>query len=140
MNPAIVELQMRALCNSGGKNYCLFAETLQRNRVALNRPVDSVVLRTKQRVYAEAFELLGGPQCFGAHLLKTLGQTEREAVLAIASVENFLLDSYLVITGIVQRSLLRHPLGGNTQCHKLNAECWRAIVRHPRTADVLISD
>ncbi|XP_077498922.1 uncharacterized protein LOC144109994 [Amblyomma americanum] len=138
MNPIIVEFEITESCLPGTARRMIF-ETMQRNRTRLNRAVDFVVLRAKNRLCAEAFELFSSRACFVDLLMKCAGLTERETPLAISSAQDFLLENYLVITGIVNSALVCHPApDSSTQCNDLDAECWRAIVRHLKVTDVLL--
>lgn len=137
MNPVIVHLRVSPICTFVRTNRQT-DETIQRNKAVLNRAVDFVVLRCMDKRYAESFELFSGRPCFLAHLMKSSGQPECEALVAISSAENFLRDNYLVIAGIVKRSVVCHPADdGCTQLDKLSADCWHAILRHLKVADVL---
>ncbi|KAK8763383.1 hypothetical protein V5799_034011 [Amblyomma americanum] len=136
MNPVILEFQTDEVSTDVNTRY-LISERLIRNRLVLNRAVDFVVLHCKDRRCAEAFELFSGKHCLLAQVIETSGKTEPEALRATAFAENFLLDNYLVITGIVRHSVACHPGDGHTQCDRLNADCWRAIVRHLKISDVL---
>lgn len=133
MNPVILEFETLP----GQDTNCLISDTLRRNRSSLNRAVDFALQHAKDKGCAEAFELFSGRPCLLSHVVKTSGKTEREALQALASAENFLRENYLVIAGVVRRCVVCHPVSGGTQCDELNAECWHAIVRHLRVSDVL---
>ncbi|XP_077487072.1 uncharacterized protein LOC144098360 [Amblyomma americanum] len=136
-NPVIVDVEIAA-AYTYGRTHQLINETVRRNRHALNRAVDFVVLHSMDKAYAEAFELFNGRPCFLSLLTKTLGRPECEALVAVASAENFLRDNYLVITGIVKSVLVCHPADdGCTQLDELNAQCWHVIVSHLKVSDVL---
>ncbi|XP_077548155.1 uncharacterized protein LOC144160955 [Haemaphysalis longicornis] len=111
-------------------------EAVRRNRGALNRAVDFVVSPSLDRRCAEEFELFAGTSCLLKQLKKASGKTEQEALLAIAAAEHYLLDNFLLITGIVQYSVKCHPAEG-TQVDALNKHCWKAIARHLKVADVI---
>ncbi|XP_077549013.1 uncharacterized protein LOC144162384 [Haemaphysalis longicornis] len=111
-------------------------EAVRRNRGALNRAVDFVLSPSLDRRCAEGFELFAGTSCLLKQLKKVSGRTEQEVLLAIAAAEHYLLDNFLLITGIVQYSLKCHPAEG-TQVDALNKHCWQAIARHLKVADVI---
>ncbi|XP_077520371.1 uncharacterized protein LOC144130298 [Amblyomma americanum] len=136
MNPVILEFGGDSGYKLSRTYYPIF-EALNSNRGTLNRATDFVLLHGVDRVGAQAFQLFFGRRCLLKHVVKTSRKSEHEALLAIASAQNFLLDNYFVITGIVQRSVVCYPAGKGTQCDELNAECWRAIVRHLKVVDVL---
>ncbi|KAK8786893.1 hypothetical protein V5799_023326 [Amblyomma americanum] len=136
MNPVILEFGGAAGYKFSRTCYQIF-ETLSRNRAALNRATDFVLLHGEDRVAAQAFQLFFGKACLVEHVMKTSGKSEREALLAIVSAQNFLLDNYFVITRIVQRSVECYPADNGTQCDELDADCWRAIARHLKVVDVL---
>ncbi|KAH9377157.1 hypothetical protein HPB48_017929 [Haemaphysalis longicornis] len=113
-----------------------FFEAVRRNQGALNRAVDFVVSPSLDRQCAEGFECFSGRPCLRKLLKKVTGKTEPEALLAISAAERYLRDNYLLITGIVRHSVECHP-AKTTQVDALNKDCWLAIVRHLRVADVL---
>lgn len=133
VNPVIVEFGTR-----GNEPYSyLISERLRRNRSALNRAVDFVVLRSNEKSCAEAFERFYGKRCLLDQIMSTSGHTESQALHSIATAENFLRDNYFVITGVVHRSVKCHPVPGGTQFDELNVDCWRAIVRNLKVSDVV---
>ncbi|KAH9382994.1 hypothetical protein HPB48_023631 [Haemaphysalis longicornis] len=134
-NKTIVKFGL--LLNSYGINagFQLY-EAVRRNRGALNRAVDFVLSPSLDRRCAEGFELFAGTSCLLKQLKKVSGRTEKEALLAIAAAEHYLLDNFLLITGIVRHSLKCHPAEG-TQVDALNKHCWQAIARHLKVADVI---
>ncbi|KAK8763384.1 hypothetical protein V5799_034012 [Amblyomma americanum] len=136
MNPLIVEFETCLFSTDDRATYFI-SQMLRRNRSVLNRAVDFVVLHCNDKRAAEAFELFRGKPCLLDKVTETSGKTESEAQFAIASARNCLLDNYLVITGIVRRSVMCHPRGSGTECDQLNADCWQAIVRHLKVSDVL---
>ncbi|KAK8759432.1 hypothetical protein V5799_002932 [Amblyomma americanum] len=110
-------------------------EALRRNRAALNRAVDFVLRRPADRRCAESFELFAGRSCLLARLVEITGKTEPEVSLDLSAAEHFLQDHYLILTGIIQRTLVCRPAQA-TQLDALNTDCWRAVVRHLKIGDV----
>ncbi|XP_077520468.1 uncharacterized protein LOC144130418 [Amblyomma americanum] len=110
-------------------------EALRRNRAALNRAVDFVLQRPADRRCAESFELFAGRSCLLARLVEVTGKTEPEVSLDLSAAEHFLQDHYLILTGIIQRTLVCRPAQA-TQLDALNTDCWRAVVRHLKIGDV----
>ncbi|KAK8759436.1 hypothetical protein V5799_002936 [Amblyomma americanum] len=110
-------------------------EALRRNRAALNRAVDFVLRRPADRRCAESFELFAGRSCLLARLVEVTGKTEPEVSLDLTAAEHFLQDHYLILTGIIQRTLVCRPAQA-TQLDELNTDCWRAVVRHLKIGDV----
>lgn len=136
-NPVVVEFQAGRYHGAEFPSYKI-SEALRRNWSTLNRAVDFVLLSAaKDRRCAEAFELFAGKPCLLDQVKNTSGQSELNARQAIASAATFLRENYLVITGVVQSSVLCHPLAGCTQCDELNGDCWRAILRYLKVSDVL---
>lgn len=72
-----------------------------------------------------------------SHVVKVTGKTEGEVSVDVASAANFMTDNYLIITKVVRNFVECHPAEG-TQIAALNKDCWRAICRHLRVADVLV--
>ncbi|KAH9377156.1 hypothetical protein HPB48_017930 [Haemaphysalis longicornis] len=103
-----------------------FSRGMQQNKTIVNL----------DRQCAEGFECFSGRPCLRKLLKKVTGKTEPEALLAISAAERYLRDNYLLITGIVRHSVECHP-AKTTQVDALNKDCWLAIVRHLRVADVL---
>ncbi|XP_077549284.1 uncharacterized protein LOC144162571 [Haemaphysalis longicornis] len=113
-----------------------FFEAVRKNQGALNRAVDFVVSPSIDRQCAEGFERFSGRPCLLKELKKGAGKTESEALLGIAAAERYLHANFLLITGIVQHSIQCHPAEG-TQVDALNSDCWLAIARHLKVADVV---
>ncbi|XP_065279999.1 NLR family CARD domain-containing protein 3-like [Dermacentor albipictus] len=127
------KLACNFLCND--ESFTVF-EALRRNKGTLNRAVDFVLLHKADRECAEAFELFSKTPCLLAHVVNVTGKMEGEALVDIASAAHFLTDNYLIITGVVYKSVECHSAKG-TQVAALNKDCWRAILRHLCIADVL---
>ncbi|KAL1474011.1 hypothetical protein MTO96_038303 [Rhipicephalus appendiculatus] len=112
-------------------------EAVRRNKAALNRAVDFILLPKVDRECAEAFELFSKTPLFVSHAVNVTGKTEGEVLADVVSAANFLTDNYVTITGIVQNSVECHPAEG-TQIAALNKDCWRAICRYLKVTDVLL--
>ncbi|KAH9382835.1 hypothetical protein HPB48_023397 [Haemaphysalis longicornis] len=134
-NRTIVKFGLRHNLPCDEASFPLF-EAVRRNRGALNRAVDFVVSPSIDRQCAEGFERFSGRPYFLKQLKKGAGKTESEALLGIAAAERYLRANFLLITGIVQHSVQCHP-AECTQVDALNSDCWLAIVRHLKLADVV---
>ncbi|KAH7954662.1 hypothetical protein HPB49_020704 [Dermacentor silvarum] len=135
-NRIIVDLKLitdTVMCDT--TSYPAF-EALRRNKAALNRAADFVLTHRPDRRLAEDFENFLGRSCLLAHLVEVTGKREPEALVDVTSAEHYLEDNFLVLTGIVKQSLVCLP-AETTQLDALNAQCWRALVRHLKIADVL---
>ncbi|KAH8036705.1 hypothetical protein HPB51_004089 [Rhipicephalus microplus] len=135
-NRLIVDFRLSAdfLCNN--KSFTFF-EAVRRNKAALNRAVDFMLQRKADRECAEAFELFSKMPRLISHVVKVTGKTEGEVSVDVASAANFMTDNYLMITKVVWNFIECHPAEG-TQIAALSKDCWRAICRHLRVADVLV--
>ncbi|XP_049273706.1 uncharacterized protein LOC119398782 [Rhipicephalus sanguineus] len=135
-NRLIVELKLNKnlICNEA--SFTVF-EAVRRNRAALNRAVDFILLHKVDRECAEAFELFSKTPLLLSHAVNVSGKTEGEVLADMVSAANCLTDNYLTITGVVRNSVECHPAEG-TQIAALNKDCWRAICRHLRVTDVLV--
>ncbi|KAL1460317.1 hypothetical protein MTO96_043365 [Rhipicephalus appendiculatus] len=135
-NRLIVDLKLNRSLTSGEDSFTIF-EAVRRNRAALNRAVDFILLHKADRECAKAFELFSKTPVLVSHAVKVSGKTEGEVLAGKVSAANFLIDNYLAVTGVVQNFVECHP-AKDTQITALNKDCWRAIFRHLRVRDVLV--
>lgn len=135
-NKFIVDFKLGRVMSCSDESFTV-CEAVRRNKAALNRAVDFVLEHKADRNSAEAFELFSKTPLVLSRVVGLTGKTEAEVLLDIVSATNFLIDNYLIITGVVQSSVECHPAEG-TQADALNKDCWRAIVRHLSIADVLV--
>lgn len=112
-------------------------ESLRRNMSTLNIAVEFVLQHRVDRHSAECFELFKGSACLRTHLRDVTWMSDAEARVRVASADRYLRESYLVITGVVRRSVACWP-ADVTQLDDLNADCWRAIARYLSVADVCV--
>ncbi|KAL3206436.1 hypothetical protein MRX96_052826 [Rhipicephalus microplus] len=122
------------LCNN--RSFTFF-QVVRRNKVALNRAADFMLQRKADRECAEAFELFSKMPRLISHVVKVTGKTEGEVSVDVTSAANFMTDNYLIITEVIRNFVECHPAEG-TQIAALNKDCWRAMCRHLRVADVLV--
>ncbi|KAH7944316.1 hypothetical protein HPB52_018229 [Rhipicephalus sanguineus] len=128
------KLNKNLICDEG--SFTVF-EAVRRNKAALNRAVDFILRHKADRECAEAFELFSKTPLLVSQAVKVTEKTEGEVLADVVSAANFLTDNYLTITGIVKNSVECHSAEG-TQIAALNKDCWRAICRHLKVADVLV--
>ncbi|KAL1446252.1 hypothetical protein MTO96_028870 [Rhipicephalus appendiculatus] len=108
---------------------------VRRNRAALNRAMEFVLERREDRHCAECFELFFGRSCMITNLVKICEMSDAEARSGVASAENRRREKYLVLTGVVQRSVVCW-LADVTQIDELNWDCWRAIASYLKVTDI----
>ncbi|KAH6931592.1 hypothetical protein HPB50_025660 [Hyalomma asiaticum] len=124
-NKFIVDFKLGRVMSCSDESFTV-CEAVRRNKAALNRAVDFVLEHKADRNSAEAFELFSKTPLVLSRVVGLTGKTEAEVLLDIVSATNFLIDNYLIITGVVQSSVECHPAEG-TQADALNKDCWRAI-------------
>ncbi|KAH6924300.1 hypothetical protein HPB50_014713 [Hyalomma asiaticum] len=112
-------------------------ESLRRNMSTLNTAVEFVLKHRGDRHSAECFELFKGNACLRTHLREVTWMSDAEARVRVASADRYLRESYLVITGVVRRSVACWP-ADVTQLDDLNSDCWRAIARYLSITDVCV--
>ncbi|XP_065280148.1 uncharacterized protein [Dermacentor albipictus] len=113
-------------------------EALRNNQRDLRRAVDFAILPTADRLCAEAFELLFRSPGLRNELMAAAGEQQAEVTRMLSSARNYLLDNYLVITGVVRQNVVRcRPSSAATQADALTNDCWRAIARYLKITDVI---
>ncbi|KAH7948225.1 hypothetical protein HPB52_019528 [Rhipicephalus sanguineus] len=109
---------------------------VRRNRVALNRAIDFVFERREDRHCVECFELFFGRSCLITNLMEIGNMSDVEARIGVASAEIRRREKYLVITGVVRRSVACWR-ADVTQIDALNCDCWCAIARYLKVSDII---
>ncbi|XP_072144193.1 uncharacterized protein [Dermacentor andersoni] len=113
-------------------------EALRNNQRDLRRAVDFAILPTADRLCAEAFELFFGSTVLRRQLMAAAGEQQAQVTRMLSSARNYLLDNYLVITGVVRHNVVRcRPSSAATQVDALTNDCWRAIARYLKITDVI---
>ncbi|KAH7976003.1 hypothetical protein HPB52_007391 [Rhipicephalus sanguineus] len=124
--------------------YCVPASTyippslwvsVRRNRAALYRAMDFVLERREDKHCVECFELFFGRSCLITNLVEIAGMSDFEARVGVVAAENRRREKYLVLTGVVRRSVVCWP-ANVMQIDSLNRDCWRAITRYLKVTDV----
>ncbi|KAL1419150.1 hypothetical protein MTO96_005258 [Rhipicephalus appendiculatus] len=108
---------------------------LRRNRAALNRAIEFILERREDRRCVECFELFFGRSCLITKLMEIGGMSDVEARTGVAAAENRRREKYLVLAGVVRRSVACWP-ADVTQIDALNCDCWRAIARYLNVSDI----
>ncbi|KAH7938909.1 hypothetical protein HPB52_002197 [Rhipicephalus sanguineus] len=110
---------------------------VRRNRASLNRAMDFVLERREDRHCVECFELFFGRSYLISSLVEIAEMSDVEARVGVASAENRRQEKYMILAGVVQRSVVCWP-ADVTQIDALNWECWRAIARYLKVADICL--
>lgn len=110
---------------------------VRRNRASLNRAMDFVLERREDRHCVACFELFFGRSCLISSLVEIAEMSDVEARVAVASAENRRQEKYLILAGVVQRSVVCWP-ADVTQIDSLNWECWRAVARYLKVTDICL--
>ncbi|KAL1419151.1 hypothetical protein MTO96_005259 [Rhipicephalus appendiculatus] len=97
---------------------------VRRNRAALNRAIEFVFERREDRRCVECFEVFFGRSCLITKLMEIGDMSDVEARIGVTSAENRRRERYLVLAGVVRRSVACWP-ADVTQIDALNGDCWR---------------
>ncbi|KAL1419147.1 hypothetical protein MTO96_005256 [Rhipicephalus appendiculatus] len=93
---------------------------VRRNRASLNRAIEFILERREDRRCVECFEVFFGRSCLITKLMEIGGMSDIEARIAVASAEDRRRERYLVLAGVVRRSVA----------------CWPADVTQSRRAEL----
>ncbi|KAH6924299.1 hypothetical protein HPB50_014712 [Hyalomma asiaticum] len=109
--------------------------SVRRNGAALNRAIEFVLERREDRRCAECFEIFFRHSVLITNVMETAGMSDVEARLRVASAEERRREKYLILAGVVRRSVACW-LSDVTQIDALNSDCWRVIGGYLSVTDV----
>ncbi|XP_077560038.1 uncharacterized protein LOC144174924 [Haemaphysalis longicornis] len=109
---------------------------VQRNATSLHRAVRFVLGKNRDKVCAEAFELLEFKPSLLSAVTSNSALTEAEAHSAAWSARRFIRHNYLHINRVVRERVECYP-GEGTQIDRLNADCWLVIVEYLKVSDIV---
>ncbi|KAL1422706.1 hypothetical protein MTO96_003789 [Rhipicephalus appendiculatus] len=122
------------------RNWALIQNVAARNAALLEKAARSVARRLLQKSDAEAFEAVASSPLLPQRMQILARVDEREAVRMVRRAVWDLRDlhGFMTITGVVNESVVcEENSDGRARLDTLPADCWLAIRRYLRVADVV---